>query len=856
VQLLERENALGELGAAYARTVASGQIALVGAEAGLGKTSLLRGFADRHPDVRVLWGACDALFTPRPLAPLLDVARQAGGPLAGAVRDGAARDRLFAAALDEFEARRAAVVFEDLHWADEATLDFLTFLGRRIARTRTMLVLTYRDDEVGPAHPLHQVLADLPRGHVHRIPLAPLSAGAVAGLARAAGRPPADLHRVTAGNPLFVTEVLAGDGEQVPATVREAALARAGRLAPGARALAEIAAVVPTAAEPWLLSALAPHSPDDLDGCLAIGMTLRADGALAWRHELVRRAVEASLPPGRRRELHARVLGALAARPDVSPARLAHHAAGAEDAAAVLVHAQAAAAQAVTVGAHREAAQHLEAALRHGTSLPPPALAGLHEQLSYEYYLTDRTELALGERRAALGLWTALGDTVRRGASLRWLSRLSWFVGDRGGAERYADEAIAVLESVPVGRELGLAYSNRAQLDMLATANDDAVAWADRAIAIGERLSDLEIRAHALNNRGTALLNDDREAGRADLERSLALSLEANLHEHAARAYTNLVSTTVTARRYADANRYLAAGLAYAEQRDLDSWRLYMQAYRARARLERGDWLGAGDDAESILAHPRVSTVTRLPTLIVLGTLRARRGDPDAGGPFDEARALAARVQEIQRTGPLVAALGELAFLDGAPARAQADVLEAYGLAGAQRDRWARGAVGIWGWRAGWLEALDACAEPYALEAAGRWQEAATLWERLGCPYDRAWTLGWNGDAEACRTAFELLESLGAGAAVTALRRHLKARGVRGVPRGARPSTRSHPQGLTRREVEVLELMCAGLRNAAIAERLHLSTRTVDHHVSAVLAKLGAESRAEAIARAARLTAD
>jgi len=853
VELLERDSCLSDLSGWWADVPLGGCVVLIGAEAGLGKTALVREFADQTKDARVFWGACDALFTPRPLAPLLDVARQAGGALQEAVRNKADRDVLFAAALDEFEQHPTLAIFEDLHWADDATLDFLKFVGRRIARTRTMLVVTYRDDEVPRGHPLHLVLADLPRQQTHRLGLAPLTEASVARLAAQNGRTAPDLHRITGGNPLFVTEVLASDGASVPGTIREAVLARAARLSEGARRVAEVVSVVPAAAEAWLVEALVAPTSADIDGCLQIGMQRRKDGALAYRHELVRRAFEASLPPLHRRGLHGSILTALHERGDVPPARLAHHAAGAEDGAAVLVHAQAAAMQAAALGAHREAAAHFAAALAHASTIEPDRRAELQERLAYEYYLTDRIDAALAARRAALDIWRSLGRTLRQGDNLRWLSRLSWFQGHRTDAERYATEAIAALETLPAGRELALAYSNRSQLEMLAYRSLEAVEWADRALQLAEKLGDAEVMVHALNNRGAARQFRGEADGDKDLLRSLDEALRGDMHEHAARAYTNLSSTAVCARRYAVAEQYLEDGIAYTERLDLDAWRLYMLAWRARLRLERGDWLGAGDDAVAVVGNSRTSAVARLPALVVLAQLRTRRGDPDAEAPLREAEAIAGQALEIQRTAPLLAAVAEAAHLQDELASVVPRLKAVYEGSYAQQDPWIRGMLAAWQWRAGAMASLpEGCAEPYGLEAEGRWREAAKAWERLGCPYERACVLGWYGDEPAQRTALMLFEELGAGPAGQLLRRQMRASGVRRVPRGARTSTRQNEFGLTRREAQVLELMRSGLRNSSIAKRLYLSTRTVDHHVSAVLAKLGATTRAEAVAIASR----
>src|ERR1700722_6106269 len=176
MNLLEREESLAKLGAWFSGVSEHGGcVALVCGEAGVGKTALLQEFSKRQQKMRILWGACDALFTPRPLAPLHDIARQQPGELLAAVNSHTNREELFGTLLDELERATALVVFEDMHWADEATLDLLKYLGRRIHRTHSMLVATYRDDEVGPRHPLRFVIGDLPRANTLRMSLSPPS---------------------------------------------------------------------------------------------------------------------------------------------------------------------------------------------------------------------------------------------------------------------------------------------------------------------------------------------------------------------------------------------------------------------------------------------------------------------------------------------------------------------------------------------------------------------------------------------------------------------------------------------------------------------------------------------------------
>ena len=305
-ELLERSGQLAafEGHLAAVRASSRGRIVLLGGEAGIGKTALVRRFCEQQTgSSRVLAGACDALFTPHPLGPFLDVAQATGGELEQLLAGGGRPHEVAMALVRELRGGSPTIlVVEDLHWADEATLDVLKLLGRRIDSVPTLLLLTYRDDELDRGHPLRLLLGELPGGdEVVRLRLDRLSPSAVAELARSQGVDPDELYRKTAGNPFFVSEVLASGGALIPNTVRDAVLARAARLTAGARSVLEAVAVVPDQAEPWLLEVLAPESLAHLPECLASGMLTAGREGVAFRHQLARLAVEDSLDPVRRR---------------------------------------------------------------------------------------------------------------------------------------------------------------------------------------------------------------------------------------------------------------------------------------------------------------------------------------------------------------------------------------------------------------------------------------------------------------------------------------------------------------------------------------------------------------------------
>ncbi len=858
MELVERQIELDTLRLALKATSEHGRVALVAGEAGIGKTSLLRSLAATHD--AVWWGACDALQTPHPLAPLLDIARDTHARFATALAGPPAA--LFEAVLDGLRdaVTPVLVVIEDAHWADDATLDLLKFLGRRIERTRALLVVSFRDDEVGAAHPLRRVMGELPQAATIRIVLPRLTLAGVEALARAALRSPAGLHAATQGNPFFVTELLRHPVDELPHTVQDLVLARYARLDAPAQAIVRLVSVVPGQAERWLVDELLSPALSDLEACLDGGLLLADAVTLKFRHELARRAVEESIALPHAQRLHAQVLAACSERDHehVPLARLVHHAAHAHDAASVLRFAPDAARQAAAQGAHREAAAHYATALAHVRGLlDAEHHAELLEARGYECYLVGDIEQAVAAREAAMLRWRGLQRPLREGDTLRWLSRLHWFLGHAAQADAYAAQAVGVLEALPPGNELAMAYSNKAHLHALAEETQLAVQWGERALALAERLGNVEVVAHALNNVGTARLIHGEAEGARQLERSLALALEHGLEEHAARAYCNLASAAIQARDYAHATRPLDDGIRYSQDHDLDAWSLYLLAWRAQLHLEQGRWDEAADDAQALLARRGVPAITRIPALAALGRLRARRGEPDAGALLDEALAVALPTGELQRVWPVAVARAESAWLDGDADRCAIEARCGLDLAITRDNRWAIGDTAFWLWRAGamvdheFAAVIDRCAHPYALQMRGHWHEAASAWAALGCPFEQALALT-DGDEAAQREALAIFERLGARPAAEALRRRLHDAGVRGLARGPRAATRDNAFGLTARELEVLRLLCDGLRNAEIAARLHRSVRTVDHHLAAVFAKLGVDSRGAAITTAQR----
>jgi DNA-binding CsgD family transcriptional regulator len=410
-----------------------------------------------------------------------------------------------------------------------------------------------------------------------------------------------------------------------------------------------------------------------------------------------------------------------------------------------------------------------------------------------------------------------------------------------------AEQAVAFLEPLP-SLELAMAYSNRSQLFMLAGEPDPAKRWGEKALALAEEINATEVLVHALTNIGTVELLDGEPAGREKLERALAMAQAHEMHDHVARCYANLASEAGQRREYALAEGYLNAGIAYTADRDMDSYSVYLRGWRARWLFEQGHWARAVAEAEGALRLQPGSAVIALPALIALGHIRVRQGDPSAMEGLDRARDLALPTGELQRIGPMAVARAEAAWWARDPQRTLAEAQPGYELALRGIDDWALGALTYWMWRAGAKISLsDRLPSAYRFMIEGDWRAAATEWDRIGCPFERALALS-DGDRDAQLAALSVLDQLGARPAATALREQLRRQGEKGIPRGPRPFTRANPHGLTAREMQVLELISEGLSNAEIAQRLSISAKTVDHHVSSVLSKLDVHTRAEAAA--------
>jgi DNA-binding CsgD family transcriptional regulator/tetratricopeptide (TPR) repeat protein len=855
VKLLERQAQLRDLHAALegARR-GRGSTVLVSGEAGIGKTWLLRAFAGRVAEVaRVLLGTCEDLLTPRTLGPFRDMARDSGGALEGFGGDD--RDGLIDALLREmgFAQRPAVVIVEDAHWADDASLDVVRYLARRVERLPAMLVVSYRDEDLTGDHPFRRLIGALAGPSVLRLELEGLSDRAVAQLAAAVGVDPGPVVAAVGGNPFYLTEVLAAPSSAVPPSVRHAVLARFWSLPGSCRSALGQLAVIPTEAEAWLVGALLDDTAA-LEPAERRGMLVSSHGRIRFRHELARRVVELSLPATRRIEHHRKVLGLLEAA-DAEPSRLVHHAVAGADEHAVARHAAAAASEAAKAEGHREAAAFARLALERSPRPDRLEAARLHGAAAAALYALNRFGEAAEHADRAVELWDAAGSApLELGESLLISARMSTLVADPASARAKALRALGILEALGPSRALALCYSTLSSQDTLQRRLEPAASWSARAVGLAERLGSMDVVSHALGYRGVAKMSQGDESGLADLRRALEIADQLGHGDYYTVAAHNLAVVLIRCGRVLEARAYLDAGERAAREHALDTALFRIEAQQCQVLMLQGAWDEAEQRLRRLLQRAEDPGANLVNPLAFLGRILARRGDPEADALVDRAWAIAAATGEDQKMAVAAGARIERAWLAGDEAAVRALGAELLAVAIRAHHWFLRGELLRYLHRAGEpVEPFPGCLPAFAAGIAGDWQTAARLWLEAGNPYERALELTESPSRPVALEGLRILDRLGAVATAGLVRRRLRRVGVRGVPRGPRATTRANPARLTDRQLDVLALLAEGRTNAEIATRLYVSRRTVDNHVAALFTRLGVGSRRDAAAAAASL---
>jgi DNA-binding CsgD family transcriptional regulator/tetratricopeptide (TPR) repeat protein len=606
--------------------------------------------------------------------------------------------------------------------------------------------------------------------------------------------------------------------------------------------------VIGTRVELDLLRTTSGADADTIDDCLTSGALVSDGQAFRFRHEIARRAVEESLPAHRLSELHQSVLGALKKAGSTDDARLAHYAEGAGDGAAVMTHAPRAATHAASLAAHRESAAQWERALRFADEEPLARRAELHFALALQCGLVDRWECSEEHTQAALGLWREVGDHVRTGDALRWLSRTMWRLCRGVEATACAAEAVAVLEPFGPSVELAWAYANLAALTSIDD-SDQSAALARKAAAMAETFGATAVISDALNTEACLDLSIDNPRPLEMLRRARDVAIADGHQEQAGRAYVNLHEILSERHRFSEAQRVYEEALAYTEDHDLPTYAKCLRGGHAYSLVKLGRYDEAEVAAGTNLNRSELSPVNRLYTMLPVTRARARRGHPDTAAAVELITELVEGNGEPAYIANVHWTRAEAAWIDGRLDDARRDIKVAIDPARGSGPYLA-GVVAAWASRLGVEHDLTEVAPPYALELAGDPRGAARAWTDLGCKHDAAMALLDSTDEADLREAIRLLDELGETATLARAQTVLRERGVASVPRGRRASTRADEHGLTGREREVLALISEDLTNAEIAGRLFISEKTVDNHVSAVLAKMQVDSRRAAAAKA------
>lgn len=845
--ILERKTELKELaGLLDELGSSSGRVVLVRGESGIGKSALIAQFvSDIGERAHVAIGSCDDLLTPQPLGAIWDIGR-AEPTVDTALRQDQRRE-VMEALLDLLHRtlRPTVIVIEDTQWADEATMDVIKFVGRRIGDTNGLLILTYRDGEIDADHPLRQVIGEIPPDSLVRITLHPLSPGAVASMIESSAYDLDDVLALTNGNPLFVREVIASGTDTVPVSVKDSVLARASKVSPSARGLLDLVSVIPGVAKFALVEKIFDLDSDQVKECRRQGLLATSDTQIGFRHELQRRAIEASLDDVERRSLNRQVVEGLGR--GASPARLAHHAIEAGDVEMIVEFVPPAARAAMDSGSYREAVSHFRLFEQYLDRLGAAEQAEMLQEWARGEYFLDNVE-ALDVLDRAVEARRFAGDDLALAYTLTYGARmLRSYLRNAEALER-ATEAVEVLDRYEPGAELSWALSLSAFITWLYY--DDlpkAVEFADRSLAVAESGTDKQATFWALYTKGSIQYSLGERHGFSLVAEALRLALRGGYAFEEVRALLNLAGMSGDAREVDRAIDFIHRAQDCFERNELRLLESDAHSLLGEYLLWKGQWAEAEDAASQSLGAAPVSAVLGLR---VVATLQARRGSSEASAGIDRMWERARSAGQLTVMDPAAAVTAEYLWLSGDrdPKRVQIvrDVFDRGLKAGTP---WPSGAMAFWVWKLGLIDsAPPGTVDFYGWIMDGEYRKAADFWGERGIPYEKGLAL-MHGDESEQIEAIRIFESLGASAMATRLRRILLDAGVR-VPRGRAEATKTNVAGLTARQAEVLELLVDGLTNTQIADRLFVSRRTVENHVASILRKFDVSSREAAVAAA------
>ncbi|HEY6625741.1 MAG TPA: response regulator transcription factor, partial [Ignavibacteriaceae bacterium] len=514
----------------------------------------------------------------------------------------------------------------------------------------------------------------------------------------------------------------------------------------------------------------------------------------------------------------------------------------------IFKYAPLAAKQAARLGAHEQALKHYMTAIQFSEHLSADEQLDILEGYAHECYLTARIEEGIQSCKSAIEILKDHHDPLREGENYRRLSRLLWYYGKDKIGEEYILKAIETLEKFPPGKQLAMSYSNYSQIYMLREKTDMAVMWGEKGVTLARALNNIEIEAHALNNIGAAKMFASDDSGEKYLKKSLELSLQNDLHEHVCRANVNLGTASMYRRNLTEADTFFSAAVDYANEKDIKLASLCVAGEAAQIKLHMGNWDEAFEISYEVYADTNAPVMDKLMPITIIGLIRARRNDPGAFQLLDEANEMVYDTGELMKLVKLKAARAEAFWLKNELQNNIEELNTAYNLVKYSNNPWAIGEIAFWLWKGGMLSEIPECiTEPFLLQINGNWSAAAEIWEKLKCPYEQALALS-DGNEQAMKKAVEIFEKLGASAASQLIKQKMRKSGIKNIPKGPRQSTKENPSGLTGRQMEILDLVASGLSNSEIGNKLYISNRTVENHISTIFSKLNIHTRTEAAA--------